>query len=802
MSGEELLRITHALLRSETTLAAVRALRGRSERAAVEGLVELVHRHRTAAEAVGAIDALAVATHPIVWDALCAALDSPHPSVRLAAVQGLQRRRLCRGNSPLARVLCEDESWPVRRAALHFLASEPGPERWRVLDGATDPHWRVRHALIGVLMRWGESVSQRQEIDQRLARLGANAPSRGARAYLQYRWSGQVPEPSDAPDGMQATPTWPFWDWDAAVLLRNLERLAERGRREALDEMPFLLRHTDERVRALAGKCLRDWGQVRHLASVVGLLDEPRQDGAGDAVKLLSELDEDRREELALFLLRLSEPTAGQLAWALDQVGQALPADGLHSTLARLGRQAPAQPLPVRRALARLSSRWEHPLAGEWLEALLVDRDPGVQCEALRGVNRRRRPRLDQPVLQSLLESEDAGLRAEAVTAAVRQGCCGDLLGSLATDPEVRVRARLAQELAEREGSWSADLVARLQADEHPHVRAAALTASRGAELIKDPARETSWHVLASAARLARVPLWKLEPAQPWRPPPSPRLAAEPLQPGPAEAREPRSLGPEQLAVAPLAISGHYGLPVKGFSRAYEAGVNLMFWEPNYRTLTEFSARVGSSVRRAIHLLAGTFEADGRRIRRDAEGALRSLKVERIAVFLLYWVQSWRRVTPDVREALERLKAEGKIAAFGLSTHSRPLAVEALDAGWDPVMVRHSAAHRGAEKVVFPRAAQRGASLITFSNTCYGRLLQPHNGMPPPPAADCYRYALMQPGVRACLSAPASLAQLDDNLAALRDPVLPEERRNYLLSFGERLYEEETVFRKLVRHVE
>jgi aryl-alcohol dehydrogenase-like predicted oxidoreductase len=114
-------------------------------------------------------------------------------------------------------------------------------------------------------------------------------------------------------------------------------------------------------------------------------------------------------------------------------------------------------------------------------------------------------------------------------------------------------------------------------------------------------------------------------------------------------------------------------------------------------------------------------------------------------------------------------------------------------------MVRHSAAHRGAEKQVFPRAAQRGASLITFSNTCYGRLLQPHNGMTPPAAADCYRYALMQPGVRACLSAPASLAQLEDNLEALRDPVLPEERRNYLLRFGERLYEEETVFRKFVR---
>jgi hypothetical protein len=797
MSDEYLLRVTRALLRPETTLAAVRALHGRSERAAVEGLVELVHRHRTAGEAVVAIGALDDASSPIVCDALDAALHSPHPSVRLAVVESVQRRGLSHGHSLLGHVIRADESWPVRRAALHVLAAEPGSERWRVLDATTDPHWRVRHALIGVLLRWGESVSGRQEIDRQLTQLGMSARVQGVRAYLQYRWSGREAEP----DGRQASPTWPFWDWDAAVLLRNLERMGDEGRRAALDAMPLLLGHTDERIRTLAGECLRDWGQARQLAAVVGLLDEPRQDGVANAVKLLSELDEDRKEELALFLIRQSEPTASQLAWALDQIGQALPADGQRATLARLGEQASSQPLPVRRALARLCSRWDDPITEEWLETLLADRDPGVQCESLRAVNRRGRPRLDQAILQRLLDSEGAGLRVEAVTAAVRQGCVGNLLEPLTADPKMPVRLRLAQELAGREDSWSNDMIVRLQADPHPHVRAAALTPGRAAELIREPARESSWHVLARAAHLARVPLWKLEPAQPWRPAPPTRLVVEPLQPGPSEARATRSLGPAQLAVAPLGISGHYGLPARGFSRAYEAGVNLMFWEPNYRTLTEFYTRVGPSVRRSIHLIGGTFEADGRRVRQDAERVLRTLKIEQIAFFLLFWVQSWRRVTPDVRETLEQLKEVGKIATFGLSTHSRPLAVEALDAGWDPVMVRHSAAHRGAEIEVSPRAAQRRASLITFSNTCYGRLLQAHNGMSPPPAADCYRYALMQPGVRACLSAPATLAQLDDNLEALRDSVLPEERRNYLLSFGERLYQEETVFRKFVRNV-
>ncbi len=70
-------------------------------------------------------------------------------------------------------------------------------------------------------------------------------------------------------------------------------------------------------------------------------------------------------------------------------------------------------------------------------------------------------------------------------------------------------------------------------------------------------------------------------------------------------------------------------------------------------------------------------------------------------------------------------QAAGKVVSFGLSTHERGLAVEALDRGWDPVMVRHSAAHRKAEAEIFPRAAALGAGLITFNATCYGRLTQP-----------------------------------------------------------------------------
>jgi aryl-alcohol dehydrogenase-like predicted oxidoreductase len=150
-------------------------------------------------------------------------------------------------------------------------------------------------------------------------------------------------------------------------------------------------------------------------------------------------------------------------------------------------------------------------------------------------------------------------------------------------------------------------------------------------------------------------------------------------------------------------------------------------------------------------------------------------------------------------DALTALKTAGKVATFSLSTHNRPLALQAMEQSWDPVMVRHSAAHRGAEEQVFAKAVKTGTSLITFNNTCYGRLLKPLGAVPPPSASDCYRYCLMQPGVRACLSAPATLEQLEENLEALRDPHLPEDRLAALLAHGAALYREETIFRKLVR---
>src|SRR6266545_3853929 len=325
--------VTYALLQPEAALAAVDALRGATDRAAIEGLVELLYNPPAARVAVAAIDALSERPDGIICDALHHGLDSEHASVRGAAVAALQRHHDARAEDAFTLVLERDPSWPVRRAALVALAEGPPPGHWRVLSAATDPHWRVRHALIQALLRWGHTEAERQEIDERLAEREPNVRVRGVRAYLRYRWSGQplALDPKEVPS--EPIHSWRWWDWDAAVLLCHLERLGEAGRRQELAMLPPLLAHLDSRVSGLAVNTLRDWGEPRHLADMVALLDEPRN-GAGEAVaKVLRGLDLDRIEETARLILHEARSSPAQRAWALDQVGVILPLEGVEKAL-------------------------------------------------------------------------------------------------------------------------------------------------------------------------------------------------------------------------------------------------------------------------------------------------------------------------------------------------------------------------------------------------------------------------------------------------------------------------------------
>jgi aryl-alcohol dehydrogenase-like predicted oxidoreductase len=269
-------------------------------------------------------------------------------------------------------------------------------------------------------------------------------------------------------------------------------------------------------------------------------------------------------------------------------------------------------------------------------------------------------------------------------------------------------------------------------------------------------------------------------------PRPEPTLIPAPVNP--------RPLGTTGLSVSPLGISGRYGLPAAGFHEAIAAGVNLFLWEPSYHSQTRCWRQLPASVKDRLVVLAGTFGSGARAIRQDAEQALEALRVERLGIFVLFWVRSPGRLDEESLEALDELRTSGKVQTVGLSTHLRDLAGDAIADGWPVLMLRHSLAHRGAEESLFPRAAASGTGIITFTSLCYGQL--------PVAPADCYRYSLSQPGVTACMSAPRDVQQLRHNLQVLAQPTLPPEVQETLRPAGEAVYRRHRGFVEWIRDAE
>ncbi len=306
------LSVTLALRNADTVSAALEELAGRTDPVTTAGLVELVSADRWGKPTQTAVDLLTTAGTPLSVDVLRRALVSRFAPVRLLACQRVREQKR-EGLSPVLETLLRtDPSWPNRRAALWALA-ERDETRWTILAAADDPHWRVRHALIRVLIGW-----ERDELLQRLDALAAGlrlsvSSQRvlALAAYLRFAFDGTEPSdwtPFTPPDRLHLCP---FWDWDPAVLSVKLNVMSRAERQSHIDAMPFLAGHDDERVWKPAVETIRECGEVRHYQGVVDGLTDPRSGAAAAVEKLLDGLEEEVKEQLLPPSLPAGEGSGG-----------------------------------------------------------------------------------------------------------------------------------------------------------------------------------------------------------------------------------------------------------------------------------------------------------------------------------------------------------------------------------------------------------------------------------------------------------------------------------------------------------
>jgi aryl-alcohol dehydrogenase-like predicted oxidoreductase len=252
-----------------------------------------------------------------------------------------------------------------------------------------------------------------------------------------------------------------------------------------------------------------------------------------------------------------------------------------------------------------------------------------------------------------------------------------------------------------------------------------------------------------------------------------------------------------------LASRGRSAISPDDVLSAIECGVNFLNWPGEADTpggADAFSEAVAAlGPRRESVVVCVQF---GARTATDAAVELRSilatLRTDYIDLLTFYYVErpaEWRAlIAPGgAMETCQAARRDGVIRMLGITSHQRPLAAEIARSGLvDALMIRYNAAHRGAEREIFPVTDAMGIPVIAYTALRWGALLGPTPDDPPgfrvPPAPAWYRFVLQSRSVAVVLAAPQDRAELDEVLEVLRAPG-PLSDREYarLAEHGERV---------------
>ncbi len=177
---------------------------------------------------------------------------------------------------------------------------------------------------------------------------------------------------------------------------------------------------------------------------------------------------------------------------------------------------------------------------------------------------------------------------------------------------------------------------------------------------------------------------------------------------------------------------------------------------------------------------------------------LSALGTDYVDVLTLYYVEEqseWEELQrrDGALTYLRQAQKDGVVRKIGITSHQRPLAATMAQSGLlDLVMIRFNAAHRGAERDLFPVTDALGLPVIAYTALRWRALMQPTPDDPPgfvvPSAPAWYRFALQSPSVAVTLAAPANRSELEDALQVLQatGPLEPAEY-NMLREHGDRV---------------
>ncbi len=257
------------------------------------------------------------------------------------------------------------------------------------------------------------------------------------------------------------------------------------------------------------------------------------------------------------------------------------------------------------------------------------------------------------------------------------------------------------------------------------------------------------------------------------------------------------SFGQTGLQVSRLGIGSSFTADPAVIEEAVEQGVNYLYWGSIRRPA--FGRAIKNVARRnreGIVLTVQSYTRVAALMAPSIELALRRAGVDYFDILLL---GMWNKPPSQALiDAAQRLRDKGKVRHLMMSTHNRPSLqdhfrrFEAKESPFDAFMLRYNAVHRGAERDVFPHLpASVRPGIVAYTATRWGHLLDPKKmpgGEAPPPARDCYRFALSHPAVSLVLCGPANREQMQEALSAIEAGPLDADEMARMHRVGDHVY--------------
>ncbi len=243
-----------------------------------------------------------------------------------------------------------------------------------------------------------------------------------------------------------------------------------------------------------------------------------------------------------------------------------------------------------------------------------------------------------------------------------------------------------------------------------------------------------------------------------------------------------------------IGVGSGYGAPAAACEEAFERGVNYFYWGTRrHPEMGEAIRRIARRSRERLLVAVQSYTRLALFLQPSVSVALSNLGLDHCDFLVL---GLWNRALPPrMVDAVRRLKEQGRVRHVIVSAHHRPAFREHLAQGVaDAVMVRYNAAHRGAEREVFPHLPEPAGArpgVVSYTTTRWGHLLDPARlppGERPPRGRDCWRFVLTNPTVDVALAGPSSVAELREALAAIDEGPMSEDELAWMRRIGDAVH--------------